>query len=216
MSYPIFESKEERNAWVKERRAKNVNGYGTNNNIGTALLSSLKAKYAYKNTRYVDVHAATVQQIYNHLESQFTDGMNWENRGTKPDGSKGWQIDHRKPKYKFLCGKKEELYKCWHWTNLQPMWAEDNYEKGCYFDPDTFEYEWKGREIGWSHKIHGEMKKNEEINIPSQNKETAARLRMTKFKKRRNLFYEDGIFDRDGVEISDVDDYDSAEEFNQF
>ena len=162
MSYPIFESKEERNAWVKERRAKNVNGYGTNNNIGTALLSSLKTKYAYENARYVDVHSATVQQIYNHLESQFTNGMNWKNRGTKPDGTKGWQIDHRKPKCKFLCGKKEELYMCWHWTNLQPMWAQDNYEKGCYFDPDTFEYEWKGVEIGWSHKIYGKLKKNEE------------------------------------------------------
>ena len=31
-----------------------------------------------------------------------------------------------------------------------------------------------------------------------------------------SIQYEGGIFDRDGVEISDVDDYDSAEEFNQF
>ena len=41
---------------------------------------------------------------------------------------------------------------CFHWTNIQPLWHDDNYNKRAKFDPYTFEYEWKGREIGWVKK----------------------------------------------------------------
>jgi hypothetical protein len=56
-----------------------------------------------------------------HLEIQFIEGMSWENQGK-------WHIDHKIP----LSSAKteEEVYKLCHYTNLQPLWAEDNLKKG--------------------------------------------------------------------------------------
>ena len=59
-----------------------------------------------------------------HLESQFIDGMGWDNRVE-------WHIDHIIP----LSSAKteDELYRLCHYTNLQPLWAEDNLKKGNKF-----------------------------------------------------------------------------------
>lgn len=42
----------------------------------------------------------------------------------------GWHIDHIKPTNKFNLLIKEEQCKCFNYTNLQPLWAEDNWLKG--------------------------------------------------------------------------------------
>ena len=110
----------------------------------------LKKNGASKDKTTLEYTCCDIQHLHNHLESQFTEGMNWENMGTKPDGTKGWQIDHRRPGRTFDYSIEEEKFMCFHWTNLQPLWAPVNqWEKGGKFDPETFEYEWKGREIGW-------------------------------------------------------------------
>lgn len=59
-----------------------------------------------------------------HLESKFLPGMTWENRGLD-----GWHIDHKIP-LASACTS-EELEALCHYTNLQPLWAADNYVKGA-------------------------------------------------------------------------------------
>jgi len=61
-------------------------------------------------------------ELSRYLESQFTEGMSWDNYGYY-----GWHIDHIIP----LSSAKteEELYKLCHYTNLQPLWAGDNLKK---------------------------------------------------------------------------------------
>lgn len=59
-----------------------------------------------------------------HLEQQFVLGMNWNNYGK-------WHIDHKIPCASFDLSKPEEQKKCFHFTNLQPLWARDNLVKGC-------------------------------------------------------------------------------------
>jgi hypothetical protein len=56
-----------------------------------------------------------------HIETQFKDGMTWDNHGD-------WHLDHIIP----LSSAKteEEVYKLNHYTNLQPLWAEENLKKG--------------------------------------------------------------------------------------
>jgi len=58
-----------------------------------------------------------------HLEGQFTSGMSWDNYGE-------WHIDHIVPCNDFDLTKPEEQSKCFHYTNLQPLWAIDNLKKG--------------------------------------------------------------------------------------
>jgi len=56
-----------------------------------------------------------------HLEAKFVDGMTWGNRHL-------WHIDHIIPLASAT--SEEELIKLNHYTNLQPLWAEDNLRKG--------------------------------------------------------------------------------------
>ena len=67
----------------------------------------------------------TVEELKTHIENQFEDGMTWEN-WTRD----GWHLDHIVPCSSFDLTKNEEQEKCFHYTNLQPLWAEDNLSKG--------------------------------------------------------------------------------------
>ena len=52
-----------------------------------------------------------------HMESLFKEGMTWNNHGE-------WHIDHIIP---ISSGKTEdEVIKLCHYSNLQPLWAEEN------------------------------------------------------------------------------------------
>jgi len=111
--------------------------------------SALKNQNAATNEKRIQYMCCTVQEAYKHIENQFTEEMNWQNMGTKPDGTYGWDIDHRKPCASFNFSNEEEKYMCFHWSNLQPMWHIENIRKSAKFDPETFNYEWKGKDIGW-------------------------------------------------------------------
>ncbi len=57
-----------------------------------------------------------------HLESGFKPGMSWDNYGD-------WHIDHVRPCKAFDLAVPEQQKACFHWTNLQPLWAEENMRK---------------------------------------------------------------------------------------
>ena len=58
-----------------------------------------------------------------HIQNKFTEGMLWDNYGL-------WHIDHIRPCSKFDLSKPKEQRKCFHYSNLQPLWAIDNIRKG--------------------------------------------------------------------------------------
>ena len=84
----------------------------------------------------------TYKELLDHLESQFGEGMTWENQGE-------WHIDHFKAQSRFDPTIEEEAFKCWHYTNLQPMWAEINIGWKDKKKPGDENRIWMGREIGW-------------------------------------------------------------------
>jgi len=86
-------------------------------NTRTRIYSVLKNK----TKKSFDIVGCSPQFLKEHLEKQFIGGMSWENQGD-------WHIDHIIP----LSSAKteEEVYKLCHYTNLQPLWAEDNLKKG--------------------------------------------------------------------------------------
>ena len=69
-----------------------------------------------KEGHWVDSLGCTYAELKEHIESQFLDGMTWENHGFY-----GWHIDHIIPLTRGGTN---------HFTNLQPLWAKDNLSKG--------------------------------------------------------------------------------------
>jgi hypothetical protein len=88
------------------------------------ILSAINSQAGEKAVSSTELLGSSVQHVRDHLESQFTEGMTWENHGE-------WHIDHIKPCAKFNLQDPEEQKKCFHWNNLQPLWAKDNLSKGA-------------------------------------------------------------------------------------
>jgi hypothetical protein len=95
------------------------------------LLNSLRSRLSSltkdgrKSASTMDLTGCTVEELRQHLEAQFTDGMNWDNYGRT-----GWHIDHIRPCASFDLTDPEQQRQCFHYTNLQPLWAADNIRKG--------------------------------------------------------------------------------------
>jgi hypothetical protein len=83
--------------------------------------------------KYVDY---TIKELKEHLESQFTEGMSWDNYGWD-----GWWIDHIIPRDQFDFKDPEQIKKCWKLSNLQPLWKMDNMAKGNKIVLDDYEDE---------------------------------------------------------------------------
>jgi hypothetical protein len=82
--------------------------------------SFLRNGYAKKSKSY-EIIGISYDEFKLYIESLFIDGMSWSNFGE-------WHIDHKIP---ISWGKtEEEIIKLNHYTNLQPLWAEDNLSKG--------------------------------------------------------------------------------------
>jgi len=64
----------------------------------------------------------SIEELCLYIESKFSDGMTWENHGE-------WHIDHIKPCCAFDLTDPEQQRECFHYSNLQPLWAVDNLKK---------------------------------------------------------------------------------------
>ena len=77
-----------------------------------------------KVNKSMDLIGCDIITLRNHLEAQFKSGMSWENYGQY-----GWHIDHIIPCASFDLTYPEQQKKCFHYTNLQPLWWDENIAK---------------------------------------------------------------------------------------
>lgn len=64
----------------------------------------------------------SVDELRAHLERQFTPGMSWQNYGE-------WHVDHIRPCAAYDHTDLASHWQCFHFSNLQPLWAVDNLRK---------------------------------------------------------------------------------------
>lgn len=81
-------------------------------------------KNAQKVGSAVDDLGCTIDQLKTYLEAKFQPGMTWDNWAKY-----GWHIDHIKSLCNFDLTDREQLRKACHYTNLQPLWWQDNLKK---------------------------------------------------------------------------------------
>ena len=81
---------------------------------------AFRRKNLKKSTKTRDMLGADWEAVKSHIESQFVEGMTWENMSE-------WHIDHIIPLAE--ASTEEELIILSHYSNLQPLWAEENLKK---------------------------------------------------------------------------------------
>lgn len=92
------------------------------NSLRVATNRALKGRGFTKCASTKDILGCDWETLKSHLESKFTDGMNWENQGK-------WHIDHIIPLAS--AATEHDVIRLCHYTNLQPLWAIDNLKKGA-------------------------------------------------------------------------------------
>jgi hypothetical protein len=105
----------------KNKRATDINfkiSVCLRSRIGKAVKNYIKSKHT------IELIGCSIEELKIHLEKQFTKGMSWENYGYY-----GWHIDHIRPCSSFDLSDPAQQKECFHYSNLQPLWAKDNLKK---------------------------------------------------------------------------------------
>lgn len=92
-------------------------------NLSSRILIAIKEKKGEKQTKTEVLLGAPISYVRLWIAAQFRDGMTWENYGD-------WHVDHIVPCAGFDLTSLVEQKRCFHYTNLQPLWALDNMRKG--------------------------------------------------------------------------------------
>jgi len=113
-------NKNKRNAYESKRKKEDVI-YKLKHLVRNRIAKFLSLKKITKNNTTFEIVGCKPDELKIYLEQKFIDDMSWDNQGK-------WHIDHIIPLSS--ASNEEELYKLCHFTNLQPLWAEDNIKKG--------------------------------------------------------------------------------------
>lgn len=118
------------NKWGKEnkihiaayRRNRRANDplYAMKSRLRVRLGHALRYNGYKKQSSTQQMLGCSYEKFKKHIEKQFTDGMNWDNRSE-------WNLDHIIP---LSCATTiEGIEKLSHYTNIRPLWTKDNKTK---------------------------------------------------------------------------------------
>jgi hypothetical protein len=96
--------------------------------LSNVIRRAVRAQRTGKSKKTSKIVGCDFKFLISYLESKFQKGMSWKNMNK-------WHIDHIKPCKSFDLTKPEEQEKCFHYSNLQPLWALDNIKKGAKISP---------------------------------------------------------------------------------
>lgn len=110
---------------IRARRTKKYREcprYRLESNLRSRVINAVNGASS-KSARTAELLGAPWAWVESHLESLFKPGMSWENYGPV------WHIDHKRPCAAFDLTDPEQQRICFHWTNLQPLFAQENLQK---------------------------------------------------------------------------------------
>ena len=110
----------------KERRLKGIRRQLTLQErlrlrLHSRILNAIKRQGQTKHHKTLELLGCTIPEARKYIESRWQEGMNWSNHSLL-----GWHIDHIQPCNTFDLSDPNQQKKCFHYTNLRPLWAKDN------------------------------------------------------------------------------------------
>lgn len=129
-----IEARAKRAVWIKHyftNRRKTDPAFKVLCNLRGRIYAAVRhfGERTRRTGRTRELLGCTIAQLMVHLEAQFEYKMSWKNYGK-------WHIDHIRPCASFDLLKKADREACFHFTNLQPLWADENYRKGGRWAPE--------------------------------------------------------------------------------
>jgi hypothetical protein len=109
--------------------------YRLRTNMSRRINSALRGKT--KSAGTMQIVGCSLDHLKCHLESQFEPEMNWSNMG---GGAGQWSVDHIVPCAAHNLSDPKEVEKCFHWTNLRPLWHRDNIIKSSNYNGRHWRY----------------------------------------------------------------------------
>jgi hypothetical protein len=97
-------------------------------NLRRRVSLALTSQSTTKDETTLRLVGCTLEHLISHLESQFKEGQCWDNYGR-------WHVDHIRPCASFDLSDPVQCKECFHWSNLQPLWGNENLAKRDRWDP---------------------------------------------------------------------------------
>lgn len=102
---------------------------GRLDNAMSAGIAGSLARNAKAGRSWQGLVGYSLENIMEHLELQFSEGMTWENYGQ-------WHVDHIVPLsvFNYTATEHVDFRRAWSLTNLRPLWATENMRKHARLD----------------------------------------------------------------------------------
>lgn len=122
-----YQSSQKYKDWFNKHRAEKRRTnpqYRMRHRLEVLLNQAIKlyGKGCRKSAGTMRIVGCSLPDFIIHIEKQFQTGMSWETP---------FHIDHIIPCAAFDLSDLEQQKKCFHFTNLRPMWPKDNQRKGA-------------------------------------------------------------------------------------
>jgi hypothetical protein len=125
-----------------KRKKYATNRYANHFESKIAMTLRARVRRSVKNGRLIyrnmeNILGYSIQELINHLESTFQEGMSWDNYNYH-----GWHVDHIRPVSSFKLTNEdeslniEEIRKCWALENLRALWGKENMIKSDYWEEE--------------------------------------------------------------------------------
>lgn len=119
--------REKKRLYCRKKNAEDIS-YKIVKNLRTRIRFALKKDGAIKSDTTANLLGCSIDYFVEYFKSLFSEGMTWERFMNGEI-----QIDHKKPCAKFDLTDHEQQKQCFHYTNLQPLWWQDNLKKGAKY-----------------------------------------------------------------------------------
>lgn len=119
------------NAWERQYRKRNTSA-AIAKSLRNRLNEVLKRGRSKSTGSALSLLGCSLEDFRIYLETKFEPGMTWDNRGD-------WEVDHIMPCAIFDLTKADHQRRCFHFSNMQPLWRTQNRRKNKRPTTDQFQ-----------------------------------------------------------------------------